>query len=80
MNWINITEEKPALKELIVLTVDYKRIIRIIFWKKKKIVFGWLQEVTKTENGIEYKFYDQTNERFRRRSVTHWMTLPQSSE
>lgn len=81
MNWINITEEKPNLNESIVLALNQAIISKLLFWKKKKkIAFGWLQEVNNTKGTIEYKFYDQTNNCFRNKAVTHWMSLRQTKK
>ena len=80
MNCTKISDEAPELNESIVLSLNYRRARRLKFWKKKIIVFGWLQQVKETRKGTEYKFYDQTNNCFWKSDVTHWMVLPQPPE
>jgi hypothetical protein len=80
MNWNNIQEKRPELNESVVLAINFTRTRRLRFWKKKIIVFGWLDQVTETKKGLEYKFYDHTNNCHWKQSVTHWMTLPKPPE
>jgi len=77
MNWIKIKDRTPPLNESIVLAINYGRSRRLRFWKKKIIVFGWLQQIRKTANGVEYRYYDHTNDCYWRDSVSHWMQMPQ---
>jgi hypothetical protein len=80
MNWINIDEKKPNLYDVVVLAVNNKKTKRLRFWKKKIIVFGWLDQVMDTQEGFECRFYDSTNNRHWKDSVTHWMSLPKPPE
>jgi len=77
MMWTKISEEQPKLNESIVLAINYGRARRMKFWKKKIIVFGWLQQIKKTKSGVEYRYYDHTNDCYWKDAVTHWMSLPQ---
>ena len=80
MNWVSIHEKKPELNESIVLAINFERSKGIKFWKKKLIAFGWLDRIVETKKGLEYTYYDHTNDCHWKSSVTHWMTLPKPTE
>lgn len=80
MNWTKISEEKPRLGESVVLAINYSRSHKLIFWKKKIVAFGWLDEVKQGRGRTIYRYYDHTNDCHWKGAVTHWMTMPEPPE